>query len=155
MGQKRPVQQLTPAVSSNRGFTLIEMLVALVVIMVALLGLVQAALLGIDNNLKNLLRDEAVRIAEEQMNVLKSQPITNLTATTNKAIYTISGNPLTRTFGNYVGRYAVYYTIVILTSNTTNIQVTVGWNYKHELPPIPVIGTEYQYLITSVVASAE
>ncbi len=39
----------------------------MVIIMVGLLGLVQAALLTIDNNMRNLLRDEAVRISEQAL----------------------------------------------------------------------------------------
>ena len=43
------------------------MMIAMVIIMVGLLGLVQAALLTIDNNMRNLLRDEAVRISEQAL----------------------------------------------------------------------------------------
>ena len=168
MGQKHPVQHLTPAVSSNRGFTLVEMLVAMVIILVALLGLVQAAFLSIDNNLKNLLRDEAVRLAEEQMNVFKSLPINDvpynpsnssgLKATNNQAIYPnpdLNNHAFVRYFGSYQGKYYVYLTINNLTSDHSkkSIQVTVGWNYKNESPPITNIGTEYQYMITSIVSS--
>lgn len=151
--------------SSNRGFTLVEMLVAMVIILVALLGLVQATLLSIEHNLKNLLRDEAVRLAEEQMNVLKSLPINDvsynppsssgLKATTNQAVHSIAGNPVVRYFGTFPGNYAIYLTINNLTSDNSrkSIQVTVGWNYKKELPAQAPTGAEFQYTMTSIVAA--
>ena len=158
--------------SSNRGFTLVEMLVAMVIILVALLGLVQASLLSIDNNLKNLLRDEAVRLADEQMNVMKSLPITDdpypgtnpgLGATTNQQITpVVPQDPLNpkafvRYFGTYEGKYYVYLTITNLTTDHTrkSIQVFVGWTYKNEQPvPQTPTNQEFQYTITSIVASA-
>jgi len=155
--------------SSNRGLTLIEMLIAMVIILVALLGLVNAAFLSIDNNLKNLLRDEAVRIAEQQMNVLKSLPITDviynpaansfgLGAVNNQAIYSIPGNPLTVNFGTYQGQYAVYVTINNLTNDHSkkSIQVYVGWHYRNQAAVLQApTGQEYQYMLSSIVSSTQ
>lgn len=148
---------------NKKGFTLIEVLIAMVIILVVLLGLVQTAVLSIDNNLKNLLRDEAVRLAEEQMNVLKSLPINDvaynpsansfgLGAVTNQYIGTV-----TRKFGNFPGKYAVYLTINDLTTDHSrkSIQVYVGWNYRNEDPLQPITNTEYRYMITSIVATLQ
>jgi len=153
-----------PVLSNDRGFTLVEMVIAMVVILVALLGLVQATFLSIDSNMKNLLRDEAVRLAEEQMDVAKSHPITDdpyvgvnpgLAATTNQALNSLTGNPIVRSFGSFPAKYAVYITIADLYDNKRkSIQVTVGWNYKNELPLDPNIHTEYQFTISTIVASA-
>jgi len=163
MGQKQPVQHLIPVVSSNRGFTLIEMLIAMVIILIALLGLVNAVFLSIDNNLKNLLRDEAVRLAEEQMNVLKSLPVNDvpynppsssgLMATTKQALPSV-----TRYFGTFPGNYALRLTINDLTSDHSrkSIQVYVGWNYKNEEPVLQQpTNKEYQYMITAIVVNAQ
>jgi len=161
--------------SSNRGFTLVEMLIAMVIILVALLGLVQAALLSIDNNLKNLLRDEAVRLAEEQMNVFKSLPINDnpynsppgplsngLGATLNQLIPPVQPQDnnypqaFVRYFGTYEGRYYVFLTIQNLTSDNSkkSIQVYVGWTYKNQavVPQFPT-NQEYQYMMSSIVSS--
>jgi len=133
----------------------------MVIILVAIFGLVQAAFLCIDNNLKNLLRDEAVRLAEEQMNVLKSIPVNDvpynpptssgLAATNNKALA-----PVTRLFGTFPANYAVYLTIQDLTTNhlQKSIQVYVGWNFKSEsaLPQQPT-NKEFQYMISSIVVA--
>lgn len=58
-------QQISP--SANAGFTLVEILVAMVIVMVSLVGLVQVVGLTTVGNVKNQLRDEAVQIGEAQM----------------------------------------------------------------------------------------
>jgi len=148
------------------------MLVAMVIILVALLGLVQAAFLSIDNNLKNLLRDEAVRLAEEQMNVLKSLPINDvpynpsansfgLGAVTKQAVYPvpdINNHAFVRYFGSFPGQYYVYLTITNLTSDRSrkSIQVYVGWNYKNLEPVLQTpTNKEYQYMISAIVANTQ
>jgi len=145
--------------NSNRGFTLIEMMVAMAIILLALLGLVQAAFLSIDINLQNLIRDEAVRLAEEQMNMLKSLPISDtaypsgLGATNNQAL-----PPVTRNFGTFPANYAVYLTINNLTTDHSrkSIQVYVGWNFKSQSPTLQQpTNKEFQYMITSIVVNPQ
>jgi len=58
----------------NKGLTLIETLIALVVTLVLFMALMQSALLSIGINTGNVLRDEAVRIAEERMTELRNLP---------------------------------------------------------------------------------
>ena len=70
-------QQTTALRNNGRGFSLVEMLIAMVIILVAILGLFQVTLLSIDSNVSNVLRDEAVRLAEERMDQLKSLPVTD------------------------------------------------------------------------------
>uniref|UniRef100_C6E165 Prepilin-type N-terminal cleavage/methylation domain-containing protein n=1 Tax=Geobacter sp. (strain M21) TaxID=443144 RepID=C6E165_GEOSM len=53
--------------NKNDGFTLIEVVVSMVIVLVGLLGLVQAMGVATSYNLKNQFRDEAVLIGEEQM----------------------------------------------------------------------------------------
>jgi type IV pilus assembly protein PilV len=147
--------------SNNKGFSLVEMVIAMVIILVSLLGLVQATLLSIDSNVSNMFRDEAIRIAEEQMNILKSLPVsdTNLpTGTTcaNSVTPPIT-SPVTRNFRNITKTYAVCATITNLLpapgDSKKSIQVAVGWDHKKENPPKGVTNREYEYSITSVVVN--
>lgn len=66
----------------KKGLTLIEVLIALVVTLVLFLALIQSALLSIGSNTRNVLRDEAVSIAEMRMRELRALPFdhVNLTA---------------------------------------------------------------------------
>ncbi len=61
------------SIKNNRGFTLTELMVAIVIILVGLLGLLQAINLTTDVNLKNHLRDEAVYVGEKYVNEIKGR----------------------------------------------------------------------------------
>ena len=60
------------------GFTLVEVMIALVIVLLVFLALMQTALVGIDSNMRNVLRDEAVKIAEMRMNEARSIPFVSL-----------------------------------------------------------------------------
>ncbi len=67
---------------NKKGVTLIEMMIALVILLVVSLALMQTAIIGMNVNLQNALRDEAVSIAEMRMNQLRSLPFDLVTAGT-------------------------------------------------------------------------
>jgi len=52
---------------NNEGFTLIEFLVAIVILMVGLLGLLQAVNVAVTSNMQNQLRNEALVVADRAM----------------------------------------------------------------------------------------
>jgi len=58
---------LTAALHNNGGFTLIEFLVAIVILMVGLLGLLQTVNYALSHNMQNHFRNEAVMVADDQM----------------------------------------------------------------------------------------
>ncbi len=49
-------------------------MIAFVVLLFVFLALMQTALVSIDSNMRNVLRDEAVRVAEERMNAHRNVP---------------------------------------------------------------------------------
>jgi prepilin-type N-terminal cleavage/methylation domain-containing protein len=53
---------------NKQGFTLVEILIALTILLLVSLAMMQTALLAIGANMQNVMRDEAVRIAETRMN---------------------------------------------------------------------------------------
>ena len=61
-------------VRTENGFSLVEVMIALIVLLLVFMGLMQSALLGIDSNMRNILRDEALRIAAERMEETKNMP---------------------------------------------------------------------------------
>ncbi|SMC19493.1 type IV pilus assembly protein PilV [Desulfacinum hydrothermale DSM 13146] len=57
---------------NSRGFTLIEVLVAMVVLAVGLLGTLAGIIRVLDINVRNDLRNEAVKIAQERLEILRN-----------------------------------------------------------------------------------
>jgi len=131
---------------SNKGVTLIEVMIALVVLLLVFLGLMQSALLSIDANLRNILRDEAIAIAEQKMSELKNAPFDSLVAGTT--CQTIS-----RDIRNFTGEYDVCEIIANLDTgeNTKSVQVVVGWDRRKENPPMFPTDREFQHSITTVL----
>jgi len=66
------------ALLNKKGLTLVEVMIALVIVLLVFLALMQTALVSIESNTVNLLREEAVSIAEMRMNQSRSVLFTNL-----------------------------------------------------------------------------
>lgn len=56
---------------NNNGFTLIEVMVALVILMVGMMGLLSATSTALELNVKNQFRDEALQLADERLRIAK------------------------------------------------------------------------------------
>ncbi|WP_240732218.1 prepilin-type N-terminal cleavage/methylation domain-containing protein [Geobacter sp. FeAm09] len=116
--------------SSDRGFTLIEFLVALVILMVGLLGLLQAVNVSLNHNLQNQLRNEGVIVADEQMakEMAKGYDLVS----TSTRTYVVSNRPVLNALKNFsVSRSGT----TIQNSKQVNIVVTwhhKGASYNHE-----------------------
>ena len=62
------------ALHNKKGMSLIEVMMALLILAVVSLALMQTALLGMKENLRTAIRDEAVNLADQKMNELRSTP---------------------------------------------------------------------------------
>jgi Tfp pilus assembly protein PilV len=71
---------MMPVLKDTRGLSLVEVMIAMVVLLFVSLALMQTALVSIESNMKNVLRDEAVAIAEERINQARALPFASLTA---------------------------------------------------------------------------
>lgn len=63
--------RLRTSPSNSRGFTLVELLMAMLILTVGLLGLLQSIEIAFQHDARNKLREEAVLLAEEQLNGMK------------------------------------------------------------------------------------
>lgn len=125
-----------PVSLNNQGFTLIEAIIATLLLSVMMLWSVQGMIGTYQYASRNHLRDEAVRLAGEELTDARNTPYATLAAGTT-----------TRTVQRQIRSYDVTYTITevvatALANIAYSIQITVVWNYG---------GTPYQYQVTTLV----
>ncbi|HJV36913.1 type IV pilus modification PilV family protein [Geomonas sp.] len=111
---------MTASLKSSSGFTLIEMVMAMLVLSVGLLGLLQSIQVALRHEQGNKVREEAVLLAEEQMNVLRLNPFdTHTTAT--------------RMIGGGLKKFSVVRTTRSLgeTTSTSQLTVSVSWQFRN------------------------
>jgi len=146
MGQYVLKNKLMPYARGRKGFSLIEVMIALVVFLLVFLGIMQAALLSIDQNMHNILRDEAITIASARMEETRSMPFDNVVndTATNPINLPACGNPpvndagpypvgITRDFRNiHDFPFGTSRTVNDPNADTKQIQILVRWAYKNE-----------------------
>jgi type IV pilus assembly protein PilV len=120
----------------NKGLTLVEVMIALVVLLLVSLALMQTALVSIDANMTNILRDEAVSIAETRMNQARNVPFDTLVSDG-------ADIPIARNVRNIIGfTYATRMTVNNLNIDNRQVDITVGWAWK---------GQNYTHNITTIL----
>ena len=106
--------------NSQRGFTLVEVLVALVIIAIILLGNMAALSLSYRRNLQNIFRDEAVKVAQEAMEAYRDNA-------------SCPSSPVTRQIRNYQQQFQVACNPTsLMDGNITQLTVVVTWEYPEE-----------------------
>jgi prepilin-type N-terminal cleavage/methylation domain-containing protein len=119
----------------SRGFTLIEVLVAICILVIGMLAVLSALVWTMEQNLNNLSMDEAVRIAEETMNGLRNSSFVTLTT---------GNSTVARNFRNFTRTFNVVWTVTNLSASSRTIQVVVSWTHK---------GITHQHSVTSIMSS--
>lgn len=120
----------------KKGFSQIEIMISLVLLLLVFLALAQTALISIDSNMINILRDEAVSIAEMKMNEARSTGFNALPAGTT----TQTVNRDFRSITNF--QYTATTTVTDLNLNNKQINIMVTWNWK---------GNPYTHTISTIV----
>lgn len=127
-------------IRNSKGFTLIEFLVAIVILMVGLLGLLQTVNYAIVHNMTNQLRQSAILLADEQMQIETAKrfdviPASGTVTTDVKRL--VNGAPYD---------YTVAMTYASPTTRTKSIAMQVTWTYK---------GKQYQHGLSSYSSQFE
>lgn len=127
---------LTIASADKRGFSQVEIMISLVLLLLVFLALAQTALVSIDSNMANVLRDDAVSIAEMKMNEARNVDFDTLLAG-------ITTETVNRDFRNITDfQFTSTRTVTDLNSSNKQIDITVTWNWK---------GNPYTHTITTIV----
>jgi type IV pilus assembly protein PilV len=114
-----------PAMKDNTGMTLVEVLVSLVIVFVVFLGLSASGLVVLNENIKNEMRDEAVNVAEMEMQNVRNIPFTTINDNThlvNRQIRNVTvGYNVARTVANPDG------TTPATDPNNRRVTINVTW----------------------------
>ena len=110
--------------SNSGGFTLVEVMMAMLIMSVGLFGLLQSVSVAYEHNARNRLREEAVQVAEEQMNEMRGRLFDNISV--NRV------QTLTRSIAGGFRNFSVNWQAqtMPLGGNTKKLTVTVGWTFK-------------------------
>jgi type IV pilus assembly protein PilV len=142
LGKKQvPVVPALISPKDKAGFTLIEVMVAILILMVGMLGLLQAINLATEVNMRNQVREEAVYAANRVMSEMKSGGFDNISvASTPTQTYTYATYQIPSKIRGASKSYNVIRSSRVLSTvdakpATKELAVLVTWNYK---------GVEYQ-----------
>ena len=111
---------------NKKGFTLIELMVAVVILMISMTAILHSIIQYQRINLENTMRNESMRIVEAQLEQLRSQQFAQLVP---GGPYTPGSQPV-RTIRNVSVAYTVNWTIESISSNSVAIRVNVTWPYR-------------------------
>ena len=129
---------MTTSLLNDRAFTLIEVMVAMGITLVALLGLLKAVEMADEQNLRTAVRDEMVQVAEERLSRFRSTPFTSTfslistCATCPGNLYTYAPETVPSRLRGINKSYRVTRTTVVTSDGiAVNLGVRVGWTYKN------------------------
>ncbi len=129
-----------PVLRNNRGFTLVEAMLAFLVLLFVSLAMLQTALLSIDSNMVNVLRDEAISIAERRMNDARNLAYNE--ATDNLVSDPVQPVVVQGRFRDMSINYNTARTVTALGSASKQVAIRVDWTWK---------GRPYTHVISTVM----
>jgi prepilin-type N-terminal cleavage/methylation domain-containing protein len=132
---------------NNKGVTLVEVMIALVIFLIVFMGLMQTALLSIDGNVRNVQRDEAITLANGELDNLRNTPFDSLNADA-----TWHCNTSSKDFRNISKQFNICERVTNLDAapNTRSIDVVIGWDHKNETAAQSPTNKEFQHSISTV-----
>jgi type IV pilus assembly protein PilV len=117
---------------NQKGFSLIELMIAMFIFMIVMLGMLAGVNSSIQTNKGNVLRDEAIRLAEDELSRLRSEQFTSMGVSANIAATNWTGpNNITVNVRSGQITYALSRRITDIAGGISplkRIDVAVGWN---------------------------
>lgn len=129
------VEKITSPLN-NHAFTLVEVLVAMVILMVGLLGLLQTISLAIATNAQTEMRTQATAIAEDRMAQQKSVPFDAIATGVKQSV----SIPIAvrSSFVNY----SAFFWGDDVSATAKRLNIGVRWHHK---------GNSYEHMVTTIV----
>lgn len=123
-------------INDRDGFTLVEFLVAIVILMVGLLGLLQTINVAVDQNLGNVFRNEAVTVVDELMMKDRAKAFDSLSTGSKTSVISRNVRGITKV-------YSVNERVDGVTTNSKQISIEASWTKKN---------STYNHSATTVVS---
>jgi len=108
----------------DRGLTLVEVIMAMLVSFIVFLGLTETILVALDVNLRNAMRDESVRVGESEMNTVRALPFDNVVV---PSVLLPSSSTVSRNYRHMTLNYTVARSVSNVGANMRQVVVTVSW----------------------------
>lgn len=126
--------------SNKKGFSLIELLVALLIMSIGLMALLDGLTNYIRINMENQMRNEAMRIGEAALETLRNSDFSQVKAGTATVT-----SPEVRRIRNFDINYTITWTPTSISASSVAVQVAVTWVFKsitHRHDAASVISTD-------------
>jgi type IV pilus assembly protein PilV len=107
-----------------KGFTLIELMVAVAILIISMTAILDFIIQYHRINIENTMRNEAMRIAEAQLEQFRNTPFSGFSAGV------FAGPSAPRTIRNIAVNYGVNWTIETISPTSMAIRVDVTWLYR-------------------------
>ncbi len=130
-----------------KGFTLIELMVAVAILMISMTAILHATIHYHRINIENAMRNESMRVVEAQVEELRGLQFTQLVPGgpyTPADLPTPRAHP-TRRIRNIDVTYTVNWTIQSISANSVAVRVNTTWGYRgitHRHSASTIISTE-------------
>ena len=112
--------------AGSSGFSIVELMIAMVILLFVALAMMQTALVTIESNARNVIRDEGTRLASDRLNELRYVDADDLLT-----VYDDSTGPVDRPMRNMIVQYTVTNTVTTLaTDKAVRIDVKVEWSWR-------------------------
>lgn len=115
-------------IDNKSGFTLVEFLVALIILTVGMLGLLQSVNISMDKNIDNVFRTEAVMLADDRMmsyRTLAYSTVRVTSASPAKVVYL-------RDIRGIQKAYSSQEIVTQPTTHTKQITVNITWKKRNQ-----------------------
>ncbi|MEN6615664.1 MAG: prepilin-type N-terminal cleavage/methylation domain-containing protein [Syntrophorhabdus sp.] len=113
-------------VKNSRGFTIIELLVAMLVLFIGMMAMLDGLANYIRINMDNQMRNEAMRVTEATLETLRNSRFDDIQL---HAVNIVS--PAMRKVRNFDVAYTIVWTQTVLSPNSIAVQVQVSWTHRN------------------------